>query len=194
MSKDTRLQRTVRRAIERQLAKEREKKKPSYGRWLKVALFLLGIPGLYIGALNLLPKIAVSPLSSLNPSDPFGTPFEISNIGYTNLNDVKFLCSYKDVEESYGSKILTPGTDEETTGGFTTNSLAAERLDRGRKATIMCPFPFKFPGPIIKADILLVVSFRPEWLGWKKYHVRRFTLAKDAAGQFHWFEQPPQKR
>ncbi len=129
MSRDTRLQRTVRRAIERQLAKEQQKKKPNSGRWLKVVLFLLGIPGIYIGTLNLLPKIAISALSSLNPSDPFATPFEISNVGYIDLYDVRFWCSYKDVEAANGSRILTPGVDEETTGGFTTDSLAAERLD-----------------------------------------------------------------
>jgi hypothetical protein len=193
MSKDTRLQRTVRRAIERRLAEEQKKKKPNYGRWWKVVLFFLGVPGIYIGTLNLLPKIAVSPLSSLNPSDPFATPFEISNVGYLNLYDVKFLCSYKDVESANGSKILTPGADEETTGGFTTDSLAAERLDRGRKATITCPFLFRFPAPISTADIRIVISFRPEWSVWKKHHVRRFTLAKDAAGQSRWFEQPLRK-
>ena len=192
MSKDTRRQRTVRREIERQLAKEQQKKKPNYGRWLKVVLFFLGIPGIYIGALNLVPKFSISPLSSLNPSDPFATPFEISNNGYIDLYDVRFLCSYKDVESIYGSKILTPGADEETTGGFTSDSLAVEHLDRGRKATITCPFPFVLPGPISKADIRIVISFRPEWLLWKKHHVNRFTMAKDAAGQFRWFEQPPQ--
>ncbi len=134
-------------------------------------------------------KIAISPLSSLNQSDPFAIPFEVSNSGYTDLYDVRFLCSYKDVEESYGSKILTPGGDEETTGGFTTNSLVAERLGRGRKATFACPFPFHFAGPIVKADIRIVVSFR--FMMRTKYHVRRFTLAKDATGQSHWSEQPP---
>jgi hypothetical protein len=156
-----------------------------------IILFLIGVPGIYVGILSALPRISVSPQSSLNPSDAFATPFGISNDGYLDLYDVKFACVLIEVDLVSGSKIVTPGPYGDKLGGFTTNSMAADVIEPTRKATITCPSPV--PLAITKGDIIVSVSYRPEWLPFRRQKHIRFVTARAADGNLNWFEQPMPK-
>jgi hypothetical protein len=156
-----------------------------------IILFLIGVPGLYIGILSALPRISVSPQSSLNPSDAFATRFVISNDGYLDLYEIKFACVLIEVDLVNGSKILTPGPYGDKLGGFTTNSMAADVIEPTRKATIACPYPI--PVAITKGDIIVSVSYRPEWLPFRRQTHVRFVTEKAADGNLNWFEQPMPK-
>jgi hypothetical protein len=191
MSRDTRLARTVRRILERQQAKEGQNPKPRLSRVGKVVLFLLGVPGIYIGILSALPRVSVSSPSSLDPSDPFASAFVISNDGYLDLYDVKFRC-FPDVLNDFGSHIKVEMNEKPIDwGGISNDQMAASQISPNKRATILCPFPFKLlGGPISRGTLRIAVHFRPEWLPWRVRRVTKFVLAKDASGQFRWLEEP----
>ena len=129
MSKAGRLQRTVRRAVE-ELEKEKERQKPNrLRRVLGFLVFLIGVPGVIVGILQLLPRVSVVPQDPLDEHNPFLAPFVISNDGYVTLYDLQAICSPRYVQligiDGKGGQIVlkTPGKDEEETGGFTIRNL-----------------------------------------------------------------------
>src|ERR1700691_5805770 len=60
MSRATRLNRTIRRAIERQLEKTTSTKPLLRSKAAKVLIFAIGIPGILAGVLSLLPRVTVT--------------------------------------------------------------------------------------------------------------------------------------
>src|SRR5437868_1528352 len=82
--------------------RKRSSKPPPKGtmRWIvalpvlwKIVIFGLGLPGLYIGILNALPRVSVTPQENIHPNEPLLAPFIISNDGWLDLHSVSFLCN-----------------------------------------------------------------------------------------------------
>ena len=82
MSRDTRLNRTIDRALERRLQREigtpQQTDRP-FSMLLKTLLFLIGVPGVLVGILSLLPRMSVSVQDVLDKNDPFSAPFLITD-------------------------------------------------------------------------------------------------------------------
>jgi hypothetical protein len=190
MSKDTRLKRTVNRAIERRLAQERERQKPHTLKFVLTMLgFVIGIPGILVGILSLLPRASVTPNDPLNPDDPFSAPFVVSNDGYVELNDVQFSCSPMKVETKNFWVIDTvPGKEP---GGVRETSLDVGTLGRDGSTTVRCAISPAFANilPLESAHRRITISFRPEWLPWRRTMTMDFILAKDTGNRFHWLHR-----
>jgi hypothetical protein len=201
MSREARLARTIRRAVERRFEKERERFKPKSKRIMvavKVLLFFLGVPSLLIGVLQTLPRLSVIAQDPLDARNPFLAPFVISNDGYVTLYDVHAICSPRYVQmigiDGKGGQIVlqTPGKDEDETGGFSNPNFVAEKLPPANKMTFPCQiylgpdFPDKLA--LARTDIAYVVTYHA--FGITRHHVNRFSLAQDTKGTYHWLEEP----
>jgi hypothetical protein len=187
MARDTRIKRTVNRAIDRRLAKVLPA--PERPRWriAKVFLFLVGVPGIVVGILSLLPRASVSPNDPLDPSTPFSSPFVVSNDGYAELYDVTFYCTPVRIETT-GHQIIASNDKPGAESGVQDTSVKVGTLGRDGQTSVYCPIPFFFRGldPIAAAHIRITLSFRPEWLFWRRTISSDFVLARDHSGQPRW--------
>ena len=144
-------ERTIRRAVERELEKRHERERTEQTRTpltRKVAR-LLGVLatlfGVYVGFLNLVPRITVTPQAALVSTDAFSAPFVVSNDGFLPIYDVHCFCSprkvrYRKPGSRGGLEIVIEGADENETGGVEA-PFVAKKLSPGQRATFPCPFP-----------------------------------------------------
>src|SRR5258708_4607902 len=124
MSKAGQLKRTVNREIQRQMQKTvgetTPKQRSPAKRILAFLAFALAVPGMVVGALQLLPRLSVVPQNSLDDRNPFLAPFVISNDGYVTLYELHAFCFPVHVQlvgiDGKGGQIVlrpTPGYREE---------------------------------------------------------------------------------
>jgi hypothetical protein len=191
--------RTIRRAVERELGKQLAKKqqdgKGLYSKLGKGAGLLTTLFGLWVGFLNIVPVMSVNPQPPLISSDAFSAAFVVSNDGYLPLYDVRFRCSprrirYRKPGSKGGLDVTTSGSEEEETGGIESPVVAA-RLSPHQKASFPCLFPNRFPDWLTSADVAIVVVYSPTpWPRIYRHHVNHFSMARDTAGQYNWMEEP----
>ena len=125
------------------------------------------------------PEVEVYPYSSLNPLDPFATPFIIKNNSYLSIYDVAFSCEPKNVDASASHSTFLGG---ETSFG----KPPIPFIDTGESSKSFCFFPVNFTSPITSADINILVSFRPSFIPWRQKKRFRFTTEKDINGKLVW--------
>jgi hypothetical protein len=88
MSRETRLNRTVRRALERRLEKIEPKKRPLRQRIAGWLLFLIGIPGIVAALLTFLPRVSVNISDPVDLDNTFSALVTVTNTGNIPLKDV----------------------------------------------------------------------------------------------------------
>ncbi len=126
---------------------------------------------LFVSFITISSKISVRSDDPINCSDPFSTPFQIKNVGYTPVFNITFLCTIREVKFANRASIYNIDTridnppipkicsDEETTTFF------------------KC-LPHK--SSITSADIEIAVSYRPMWVFWKREKRFRFaTISRE---------------
>jgi hypothetical protein len=86
MSRETRVNRTVRRALERQMQKLEAKKPPHRNRLLKVLAFLVGVPGVLAALATLLPRLTPIISDPADPDNPLSISVTVTNTGYIPLS------------------------------------------------------------------------------------------------------------
>ncbi len=143
--------------------------------------------GLSAAILQHLPRISVIPSSSLDPSNPFATPFTVSNDGYLDVYNATIVCNLKYVKDANENTVVGPFP----VYGQTT---LARDLAPGFPVTVPCNFPSRgaavlFEAPIATAKISISVQFRPAFLPWRRSRAYNFFMARDNQGQIHWFPE-----
>ena len=141
---------------------------PVIGRGL---IFAIGVPGLYVGVLSVLPRISVTAGDALlNSHFPLSFPFVISNDGYLDVHGVDVFCginklSSVDNVDVFDFEVGSPSN-------FNIGDLGA-----GGRATTFCgPTTFGFEGTKYKnSHLTLVLSYRPDFLPWRYSKKHFFT-------------------
>jgi hypothetical protein len=206
MSRESRIARTVRRAIDRQLEKKEEeaqrRKNPFYKRLFGIIVFVLGVPGLIVGILSLFPRLSVVAQDPLDDHNPFLAPFVISNDGILSLYDLQAFCFPVYVQligvDGKGGQIVlrpTPGYHEEDMStGMTSDSFVAKKLSPASKMTFPCNMillsDFRTNLAVGRADISYVVTYQTFGISLTRHHVNHFSLSRDVNGHAHWLEEP----
>lgn len=165
------------------------------GRTKKIIKVVLGAAGLIAtglgiatGYLSLLPRITITQNQALDTSDPFSTPFVVSNDGPLGINDVKFVCWLQHVTLANNGDI----------GGFGTSSPALDipdGMEVGEKTTLPCVFSNLFVSKdgtsagnlVTYADIVIKASFRPDFALWHLHRNTRFKTVKGSDGRLYWY-------
>jgi hypothetical protein len=165
---------------------------------LKVALYLIGVPSLIVGLLQLLPRISISPQTPLISSNAFSAPFLVTNDGYMSLYEVTAACAAKDVlyvDPEHPKHKLTlewEGGDEHETGGILSPEVAHEIPPTGKVAFHCALLNLPVSGEWVRsAHILLIIKYQAPMLPFIDRHYRqRFELIRDSTGQLRWLEEP----
>jgi hypothetical protein len=160
------------------------------GNWLtristfwKVILFLVGIPGVYIGVLSVFPRVSVSPSEELKKYDPLSSPFVITNDGYLSIYSVNMNCSVNHLLLSSGARIVNVSA---------LDNLTDDEIGPDGRSTRFCKITT--PDPKMKEVIVtLTVVFRPEFLPWRTSRAFHFRGYPSDDGVMHWSPYTPDK-
>lgn len=169
----------------------RSLKRPAKLAWSAIGIVAVGF-GIYVGYVQLSPRISVSASAALNPSDPFSTPFVISNDGYLPIRDVEFLCRLTDVNaRPPGINLSFENISVQGPDQFLGDKNQQTRdIAAGGHATTKCNLSPLFPVmPIENADISITVIFRPAFFRSQKAKYFRFVTARGSDGQLRWIQQ-----
>lgn len=142
---------------------------------VSVALALLAIViGVGIAIPSLLPKIYVSYSKGYNEDDI--PAFSVRNDGVLGINDVTVICNYINV--------IVPGHPPNAmTNNTSFIAKHAPRLPPDREVIALCPFLFPARMKVLDAQLIIRVSYRPD------YSFRRETnnVPFDSRGDLlHW--------
>ena len=150
-------------------------------RWLcAICGAILTIAGIYY---NYSSKLTIEAEVSLNPQDPFATPFSIRNDSIFDLRSVhcetfiRKLRTLKDgdvIGDSSLIGILPPIPNLES-GESTTFFVSANQIG--------------YDSPYCYADVEIIVSFRPVFLPYRKTVDSRFSTEIAIDGTLHWIQR-----
>jgi hypothetical protein len=147
----------------------------------KFVVVLSVIVGLIAALLTFLPRLSMSSSESLDPSTPFSTPFVVSNDGLLSINDVTCYCLIRRVV------IADRGDITVSNNIVYSDSLPVPNLAPGEKTTVSCPPLLPSEPRITRADMDIVLRFRPYGLPWYREKAFRFTTEIASDKRLHWY-------
>ena len=136
-----------------------------------------------VSFLSLSPSIVVLPAQPLDIKDPMTTPFVVTNESLLPIHSVEILCG---VNKVYSSK-MTSGV-ESLSLGYAKPPISI--ILHKEQETFFIPPIFNFKAPIDTGDITVDISYRPDFLFWRKHHSIRFVTVKDSSGIVRWYPKP----
>jgi hypothetical protein len=172
--------------VHKQPKKQARKKQASWiARIPKIwqaVIFVLGVPGLYVGILSTLPRISVKPGDLLHSSQPLSVPLVVSNDGILDIHAAKVTCAVHRIASST-DVVMHDDVFGEYGAPFELGDIGADG-----SATTFCVNFVDFGSPIVEGHMVISVSFRPDFLPWRT--ARTFHL-RGAIGEnksFHWVQ------
>jgi hypothetical protein len=187
MSRETRVNRTVRRAIERQLEKT-EAKKPVRGyRIARVLAFVIGIPGVLAALLSLLPRVSVSLSDPVDPQQPFSSSVTVTNTGFIKIFAVT---PYWAPHEVWGAARLPTsnrvGTPYLSRGHF--ESWGIHDLGPDEHFSFPLNEAITVPVEVLGgADIAIIVTYETPLLHLPMEKVFPYVAKRQTNGKFYWY-------
>lgn len=126
-----------------------------------------------------LPKIKIYPGESLNPSNPFKTPFIIENQTALSIYNIEFSCVLGRIEAKESNQLIgNIGTK------FTNDPIP---ILRGNESTTTFCASFKTLTPVTFADIDVTVKYKPKYFLKQKSLSMRFNTYPNRDGNLFWF-------
>jgi hypothetical protein len=153
----------------------------------KVIIFVLGLPGLYIGIISMLPRLGVLPQAELDPADPFSVPIQVSNDGYLTIHITDVRCSLDHVL----TKDRSSFTDLWSARAGLPENYQFD-LEPGGQAIHFCGFTVANT-KLLEAFIHIEVDFTTAFLPWKLAKKFPFRGYADSNGTVRWLPGSPSK-
>jgi hypothetical protein len=140
------------------------------------------------------PKVTVTSLSPLNPSEALSAPFIISNDGYLAIGEVRVACTINKIVTAQKVTYL-PAEKKREAARFVDLTEAAAIILPGEKYTVECPITriLNFNSPVDLADITVVVSYKMKPIPITRKDFYRFQSKRNSKGEFVWVPQPVDK-
>ena len=141
--------------------------------------------GIVTGYLALIPRVTIVETEPLSPIDPFSARFIFSNDGPLGINSVGVSCNIADMENASGVLIMDTQISAPA-------SVFKPRMEVGERATLYCPVSHTLSSgtPVLHANIVFSVSFRPDFTWWHPVRLGRFVTIADNRGLLHWIPVP----
>jgi hypothetical protein len=162
---------------------------------LSVAGGLATLFGVYASLVGLETRISMSSDAPINPSDIMSAPFIVSNDGQLDVHDVSYGCVNRKILSDIGMTIIANGPYKKIwMGGLATPTMVADLIQPTGKQAFTCPMPFVEKGHVTYGDMIIAVSYRPDWWPFRRQIHKRFATALDADRKpVRWYEQPMPK-
>ena len=141
---------------------------------------ILAVAVTLLGAVVFFPRLSMSSDATLDPSDPFATPFILHNDGYFSAYSTEIICKTVAKVNSMGISVLGIG--------FTSPDLINRYVDADGQIEFTCPLRAMFPAPVTDAEIQVYIAFTawifPKSCTKKCFHAKTWK-AKD--NNLRWF-------
>jgi hypothetical protein len=174
----------VRNKREEARLKRKSRTPPGKFRWWKMPLGALTVLSAIAGVLTLIPRLSLEISGSRDPRSPTKTVFAISNDGLLPVHDVDILCRMDDVASEGGYSVSGKGAFK-----FGPDSHAAT-LSPTQKMSLYCDRALNFTYPITKAEMTILVSYRPYWVWWHRHLEFPLKAQKADDGTWIWRRIP----
>jgi hypothetical protein len=177
--------------IERLLEEKEAKSRPPRYSALKVAAFVIGIPGVLAAVWTFLPRMNVSVSDPVDPSDPFSASISVVNTGNIPLYNVHVGIPVIDISSLTGGGVV--GDREYGTVLFP---------DAGKAGDLWLDDKFSFPlnkvmdgdkDNLKTADIGILIQYDLPIIGLRRYRVFPAHVQQQGNGNFYWYVQPLSK-
>lgn len=161
--------------------------------WLKLLVEILALVSAILGVtgfvLTTRTKLSVDVSGSLQSANPMATVFSLSNDGTLPIHSVMAVCGA--VQFTMGKWQMESGPD----AGFIFPESKTEILSPGHKMTLPCghvigPPVGVAPTDITRAEITIVVHYRPDWWPWHKTMRFPWKAEKTQDGTWIWKSMP----
>ena len=185
---------TLKKALKaRQIKQQQQNQQHKAGKYLRFlkntktqVSFLIGVVGfLFV----VWPRISVYTGESLDPHDPFATPFIIKNDGYLPIRDIHYSITPKNI------KFLTPGRGQATIMGETDNVFIIVPLVKklpllgtNKTTAIFLPLPTEKPIDVKSADIYINLVYKPYLVPYTFSERHSFVTTVKKTGEYVWLE------
>jgi hypothetical protein len=151
----------------------------SLGRWILGVIGLLS--GIAASAFYFLPTVSVAQTEPLNPRNVLSVPFVVTNTAPYALSSVASVCETN----------LLVAPNGVTLGNNVGPRSRLGPLEAGDRGVFFCDVGPEGFGAPIKADIAIVVTFKPWWWVLKpRSRYFRFKSELTANGMLRWVEMP----
>ena len=141
--------------------------------------------GVVQGVASFVPRLSVYNASALNPSDPFSTPFILSNDGMLDIYSIEYSCAGNFIETESHNIVSDVEATHWTPGRQILSPAEKDSFPCGLKGAVEALGVFPMVS-IKTADITLNISFRPRFIVWKQTKSFRFITARTSDNQLQW--------
>jgi hypothetical protein len=189
MSKKTRLNRTVRRAVERQLEKTAPKQPAWRSRTAKVLVFVIGVPGVFASLVTFLPRVIPTLSDPVDIVNPFSSSVTITNNGSIPLHNVTPFVAV--------GQIVTTGRTPDYHFIPTYQGPRFTKVEWGFPRDMAIDERFGFPlndlwdtrvrGGLEYADIAIVIQYEIPIIHLKRESIFPFVTQRQTNGHLYWY-------
>jgi hypothetical protein len=151
----------------------------------KILIFAVGVPGLYIGIVGALPKVSVTAGQTFGAHHPLAFPLVISNDGNLAVHSVELRCIVNEFLTS--DNVLISNSESTNLSSIHIGDLAAGGTTTEFCGDIPVGGPTN-PPRYKRARVIVNLSFRPDFLPWRKVRSFTFRGAVSEDGQLHWLK------
>jgi hypothetical protein len=190
MSRETRLNRTIRRAVERRV-KETEPKTPLLRRRIvAVVLFLIGVPGVLAALLSLLPRVTVALSDPVDLEEPFSSSVTITNTGFIPLDNPNPCLAIGQVAGRYKQPNLNWIPNYETRFCRSDWTPPPRLAVDDRITFALNDFSHSAePNGIRYADIAIVIQYEIPLIHLRREKVFPFVTHRQSNGHLYWYSK-----
>ena len=146
-------------------------------KWISIAVLICT---LLSGAMTFAPILTVEAGAPGDPSNPFSSPFIVSNSMIVPLFGVTIACKYHDVELEGGGTL-----DNTAAGSEETFSMMAPH----QKTTAPCPKEINMTAPLKSGIVTIAVNFSPFLWPFKTSTTRKFKAEITPDNKTTWLPQ-----
>jgi hypothetical protein len=145
--------------------------------WSIAGYIALGVT--LLGAVVFFPRLSASSDATLDPSDPFATPFILRNDGYFSVYKVRAACSID---------VTAGGTIKMVDVAMTSKDLKTPEIVADGTWEFMCPAGLSFKVPVSQSEIRIFISYSatlfPKPCTYKCF---RYVTKSGKDNQLRWF-------
>lgn len=126
------------------------------------------------------PRLTVSPGQTILPSNPFYTPFTLTNGGYLPIENIDFVCGLREVT-------LKDSTNPDIANiGMSIANTSIAKLSASETTSIEFDRIFSKGTPIASADIEVMVTYKPFLLPIRMEYSQRFKTRLNHLQELQW--------
>lgn len=191
MSRESRLNRTIKRILQRRLEDTKATRRPLLQRIVRIATLVVGVPSVVAAILTLLPRLSATMSDPVDPDNPFSSSITILNTGFIPLPNTRLSICVKRFT-TVGAVKQNVTSDYTRWPCFQNAKWGSHYMGLDDKFTVtMSDFIGIDPSTSLnEATFFLKVTYdMPIIESWERDKLYGFTAYRQTNGRFYWYAE-----